>query len=141
MAQISHHRYGQSWKIKQHDLFSITHLVLSYFLYIFAHCFTSKLIQIKRKDKAIKKTLIRKMYNPGLEFTTPYYRARCSNNFAMEESQFGKSLFPIYRQPIFITNFNTEKTVSRQSELFACLQTLLKHEDFCGKKVETVKTS
>ena len=100
--------------------------MLSYFLYIFAHCFISKLRQIKRKDKEIKKTktLIRKMNNPGFELTTSSSTGRRSNHFAMEDSRISESTFPIYRQPIFIINFNKDETVSRQSELFAFLQTL-----------------
>ena len=65
-----------------------------------------------------------------------------SNHFAMEDSRFGKSIFPIYRQSIFIVNFNTDKTGSRHSEHFVCLPTYYKHEEFRGKKnVETVKMS
>ena len=63
------------------------------------------------------------MYSPGFELTTPGSRGRRSNHFAMEDSRFGKSIFPIYRQPISIINFNTDKTGSRQSELFVCLPT------------------
>ena len=63
------------------------------------------------------------MYNPGLELMIPGSRGRRSNHFAMEDSLFGKSIFPIYRQPIYIINFNTDKTGSRQSDLFVCLPT------------------
>ena len=45
------------WKIKRFGFFSIANPVLSYFQYIFAHCFTSKLRKIKRKDKEIKKII------------------------------------------------------------------------------------
>ena len=45
-------------KIKKFGFFSIANPVLSYFQYIFAHCFTSKLRKIKRKDKEIKKIII-----------------------------------------------------------------------------------
>ena len=54
------------------------------------------------------------MYSPGFELMTPGSRGRRSNHFVMAESRFGKSIFPIYRQPIFIMNFNTDKTGSRQ---------------------------
>ena len=37
---------------------------------------------------------------------------------------------PIYRQPIFIINLNTDKTVSMQSELLAFLPTLKTHKEF-----------
>ena len=60
------------------------------------------------------------MYSLGLELTTPGFSGRRSNHFVMEESRIGMSIFPIYRQPIFKINFNTDKTVSRKSELFAC---------------------
>ena len=92
--------------------------------YKFAHCFTPKLRKIKRKDKEIKKqSLIGKMYSSSLELMAPGSRDRRSNHFAMEDSRFGKFIFPIYRQSIFIINFNTDKTGSRQSELFFCLPT------------------
>ena len=84
----------------------------------------------------IKKILEKeKRYSPGLELMTPGSRGQRSNHFAMEDSRFGKSLFPIYRQLIFIINFNTDKTGSRQSELFVCLPTKYKHEEFRGKKM------
>ena len=63
------------------------------------------------------------MYSPGFELMTPVSRGRRSNHFAMEDLRNGKFIFPIYRQLISIINFNTDKTVSRQSELFACLPT------------------
>ena len=60
------------------------------------------------------------MYSLGLELTTPSSWGRRSNHFAMKDSRFGQSILPIYRQPILKINFNTDKTVSRQSD--------------CGKK-------
>ena len=63
------------------------------------------------------------MYSPGLELMTLESRGRRSNHFAMENLRFGKYIFPIYRQSISIINFNTDKTGSRQSELFVCLPT------------------
>ena len=63
------------------------------------------------------------MFSPGLELTTPSSPGRRSNHSAMKDSRFGRSIFLIYRQPIFKINFNTDKTVSRQSELFACRPT------------------
>ena len=101
---------------------SITNPVLSYFLYIFAHCFTSKLRQIKGERQGSKKkikTLIKKMYSSGLELMTFRSTGRRSNHFAMKDSRFDEFTFLIYRQPIF----NTDKTVSRQSELFVCRST------------------
>ena len=65
------------------------------------------------------------MYSPGFELMTPGSRGHRSNHFAMEDSRFGKSIFPIYRQPISIININTDKTGSRQSELFVCLPTYM----------------
>ena len=50
-------RYLPFWKIKKFGFFSIANPVLSYFQYIFADCFTSKLRKIKRKDKEIKKII------------------------------------------------------------------------------------
>ena len=48
--------YLPFWKIKKFGFFSIANPVLPYLQYIFAHCFTSKVRKIKRKDKEIKKT-------------------------------------------------------------------------------------
>ena len=42
------------------------------------------------------------MYCPGFDLMTPGSTGRRSNHFAMEDSRFGKSIFPIYRQPISI---------------------------------------
>ena len=42
---------------KKFGFFSIANQVLSYFQYIFAHCFTSKLRKIKRKDRETKKKI------------------------------------------------------------------------------------
>ena len=47
--------YLPFWKIKKFGFFSIANPVLSYFQYIFAHCFTSKLRKIKRKDREMTK--------------------------------------------------------------------------------------
>ena len=63
------------------------------------------------------------MYSPGLELTTPSSSGRRSNHFAMKDSRFGQSMLLIYRQSIFKINFNTDKTVSRQPEFFACRPT------------------
>ena len=49
--------YLPFWKIRKFGFFSIANPVLSYFQYIFAHCFTSKLRKIKRKDKELKKII------------------------------------------------------------------------------------
>ena len=84
--------------------------------------FYSKSRQIKREREGNKKkikTLIKKTYSLGFELTTPRSSGRRSNHSAMKDSWFGWSTFLIYRQPIF----NTDKTVSRQSELFACRST------------------
>ena len=50
--------YLPFWEIKKFGFFSIVNPVLSYFQYIFAHCFTSKLRKIKMKDEEIKKKII-----------------------------------------------------------------------------------
>ena len=47
--------YLPFWKIKKFGFFFIANPELSYFQYIFTHCFTSKLRKIKRKDKEMKK--------------------------------------------------------------------------------------
>ena len=57
------------------------------------------------------------MYNVGFELMTPDSRGRCSHHCAMEDLQFSGNIFPIYSQPISIMNLNTDKTVSKQSEL------------------------
>ena len=49
--------YLPFWKIKKFGFFSIANPVLSYFQYIFAHCFTSKLRKIKRKDREMTKKI------------------------------------------------------------------------------------
>ena len=143
--------YLPFWKIKKFGFFSIANPVLSYFQYIFAHCFTSKLRKIKRKDEEIKKInnlILRKMIHAGLELTTPDSTGQCDNHCATKDlklsvylSYWGWILLilrspkggccsilddlscSIYRQPIFISNLNTDKTVSMQSELFAFLPT------------------
>ena len=111
-------------QIKKLGFFSIANPVLSYLQYKFPHCFTSKLGK-KGKNGEIKKIILdkEKRFCPGLELMTPGSRGQRSNHFAMEDSRFGKSIFPIYRQSIFIINFNTDKTWSRQSEHFVCLPT------------------
>ena len=83
------------------------------------------------------------MYSPGLELMTPESRGRRSNHFAMEDSRFGKSIFPIYRQSISIINFNTDKTGSRQWDRTLCRSAyIVKTRGVPWKKnVETVKTS
>ena len=79
--------YLQFWKIKKFGFFSIANPVLSYFQYIFALCFTSKLRKIKRKDKEIKKNnlIMRKMIQAGLELTIPDSSGQCSNHCAKKE--------------------------------------------------------
>ena len=82
--------YLPFWKIKKFGFFSIgiANPVLSYFQYIFAHCFTSKLRKIKRKDKEIKKNnnlILRKMMQVGLEFTTPDSSGQCANHCATKD--------------------------------------------------------
>ena len=49
--------YLPFWKIKKFGFFSFANPVLSYFQYIFAHCFTSKLRKIKRKDREMTKKI------------------------------------------------------------------------------------
>ena len=78
--------YLPFWKIKKFGFFSIANPVLSYFQYIFAHCFTSKLRKIKRKDREMtKKMILRKMIQVGLELTTPDSSGQCSNHCAEKD--------------------------------------------------------
>ena len=78
--------YLPFWKIKKFGFFSIANPVLSYFQYIFAHCFTSKLRKIKRKDREMtKKMILRKMILAGLELTTPDSSGQCSNHCAEKD--------------------------------------------------------
>ena len=75
-------------KNKKFVFFSIANPVLSYFQYIFAHCFTSKLRKIKRKDKEIKNNnnlILRKMFHGGLELTTPDSTGQCANHCAAKD--------------------------------------------------------
>ena len=75
--------YLPFWKIKKFGFFSIANPVLSYFQYIFAHCFTLKLRKIKRKDKEMKKInklILRKMIIVGLELTIPNSGGQCANH-------------------------------------------------------------
>ena len=59
-------------KKKKLGFFSIANPVLSYFQYIFAHCLTSKLRKIKKKDKEKINNLIRRnMYRSGFELLIP----------------------------------------------------------------------
>ena len=70
--------------------FSITNPVSPYFQYIYAHCFTSKLRKITRKDKEIKKNnnlILRKMIIVGLELTIPDSRGQCANHCATKDLQ------------------------------------------------------
>ena len=70
---------------------------LWYFQYIFAHCFTSKLRKIRRKDKEKLNNFIRrKMYSTGFELTTPDSKCRCSYHCAMDDLQFNDVIFPTY---------------------------------------------
>ena len=79
--------YLPFWKIKKFGFFFIANPVLSYFQYIFAHCFTSKLRKIKRKDREMtkKKLILRKMIQAGLELTTPDFSGQCSNHCAEKD--------------------------------------------------------
>ena len=88
---------------------------------------TSKSRKINRKWKEIKKIynfILRKMYITGLELQIPDSRGQCASYCAMGDLKFGACICPIYRQPIFRINLNTDKSVSMQSELLACLPTL-----------------
>ena len=87
-------------------------------------------IEKNTKERQGKKLIRRKMYSAGFKLTSPGCRGQCSHHCAIEVSQFSDSIFPIYRQPIFIINLNTDTTVSRQSELLSCLPTVLTHEEF-----------
>ena len=81
--------YLSFWKNKKFGFFSIANPVLSYFQYIFAHCFTSKLRKIKRKDKEIKKNnnnlILRKMFHGGLELTTLDSTGQFANHCAAKD--------------------------------------------------------
>ena len=80
--------YLPFWKIKKFGFFSIANPVLSYFQYIFAHSFTSKLRKIKRKDKEIKiynNLILRKMIQVGLEPTTLDSSGQCANHCAKRD--------------------------------------------------------
>ena len=73
-------------------LFSTANPVFPYFQYIFAHCFTSKLRKITKKDKEIKKIyiynlILRKMIIVGLELTIPDSRGQCANHCATKDLQ------------------------------------------------------
>ena len=81
------------------------------------------------------------MCSSRLELMTPESRGRRSNHFAVEDSRPMKSIFPIYRQSVSIVNFNTDKTGSRQSELFVCHLHSKNTRSSVEKNVETVKTS
>ena len=132
-------------KNKTADLFSITNQVLSYFLYIFAHCFTSKLRQIKRKDKEIKKnnnnTSMRKMWNLGFELTDLIFGGRSSNPLRHGRFTIVRSIFPIYRQPVYLINSNTGKNCVKAIGTLCLSANIVKNEELRGKNVETVKTS
>ena len=128
-------------KIKKLGFFSIANPVLSYFQYKFPNCFTSKLRK-KGKQGNKKKSLIRKKrYSPGLELMTPGSRGQRSNHFAMEDSRFGKSIFPIYRQSIFIIiSTRTKLGQGSRNSLSVCLH-INNTRSSVEKNVETVKTS
>ena len=67
---------------------------------------------------------MRKMCSLGFELTIlSFWRQTL---YPLRHGRFTilKSIFPIHRQLINRINFNTDKTVSRQSELYACLPTL-----------------
>ena len=67
----------------------------------------------------------RKMYSAGFDLTTSDSRGRCYHYCAMEDFRFSDTFFPIFRQPIFMINLNTEKTVSRQWKLLSCVPTIV----------------
>ena len=70
--------YLPFWKIKKFGFFSIANPVLSYFQYTFAHCFTSKLRKIKKKDKEIKKNDSEENDSRGSRTHDPwFYRPVC----------------------------------------------------------------
>ena len=75
------------WKIKKFGFFSIANPVLSYFRYIFAHCFTS--IEKNKKERQGNKKnnnlILRKMIQAGLELTTPDSSGQCSNHCAKKD--------------------------------------------------------
>ena len=61
-------------KYKKFGFFSIANQVLSYFQYIFAHCFTLKLRKIKRKDEKIKQEAQRATYRAPEYNVPPFWR-------------------------------------------------------------------
>ena len=73
---------------KKFGFFSIANPVLSYLQYIFAHCFTSKLRKIKRKDKENKSNnnfILRKMIHVGFDLTTPDSTGQCAYHCTMKD--------------------------------------------------------
>ena len=74
------------------DFFSIANAVtvLSYFQYIFAHFFTSKLKKIKKERPGNKKNnnlILMKMIIVGLELTIPDSGGQCANHCAAKDLQ------------------------------------------------------
>ena len=62
------------------------------------------------------------MRSLGVELKIPDSRGWFSNHCAMEDFQIGETIFPNFPiKPIFLINFNTDNTVSKKSELLACL--------------------
>ena len=74
-------------KNKKLAFFTIANPVLSYFQYIFANCFTSKLRKRTDNEK-IKHLIRRKMHSAGLELMTPDSKGRCFHHYVMEDFQY-----------------------------------------------------
>ena len=66
-----------------------------------------------RGHKTVNHFILRNMYRAGIELMIPGSRSRCSNHFAMKDLQIDVTIFPIYRQPIYIINFNMDEPVLR----------------------------
>ena len=66
----------------------------------------------------------------GIRTLDPWFSRPVHSQLRYERFKIGKSIFPMYGKPIFMINLNTDKTVSRQSELLTCLPTSLTHKKF-----------
>ena len=117
--------YLPFWKIKKvWLLFHCKSSIVIRSIYI-CTLFYFKIEKIKRKDKEIKKII----WFWGKWFTwdsnsRPLLLQASALTTALRKILSWACICPIYRQPIFIINLNTDKTVSMQSELLAFLPTL-----------------
>ena len=117
--------YLSFWKIKVWLLFHCKSSIVILSIYI-CTLFNFKIEKNKKERQGNKKNnnlILSKMILVGLELLTPGSTGQCANHCATKIKTWA-CICPIYRQPIFIINFNTDKTVSTQSELLAFLPTL-----------------